>query len=124
MPLTVASALARLGGDPWLEAERLARLPRAAATEALATMIARVFPARGSQCDAPGIAASLILLLPSGGSRSSAVETGPADPPSGWPNTLVLLICLALLVLASFNMLVDRMPAPDAPHAVSVPLTP
>ena len=37
--LTVLSALARIGLDPWREAARLADLPREAATRALATIV-------------------------------------------------------------------------------------
>ena len=40
MRLSVASALARRGFDPWTEAIRLAGLPRAKASEALAALIA------------------------------------------------------------------------------------
>ena len=55
MPLSVASVLARLGTDPWVEAGRLARLPQAKATEALAAMIAQV-PMPGWQpSEVPGI---------------------------------------------------------------------
>jgi len=42
MVLTVASALARLGLDPWNEAGRLASLPKIGAAEALARMIAKL----------------------------------------------------------------------------------
>lgn len=38
--LSVLSALARGGLDPWQEAERLARLPRSAAADGLARLIA------------------------------------------------------------------------------------
>ena len=42
MPLNVVSGLTRLGLDPWEEAAQLAALPRAAAAEALAPIIARL----------------------------------------------------------------------------------
>jgi hypothetical protein len=42
MPLSVVSALTRLGADPWEEAARLAALPKALAVETLAPMIARL----------------------------------------------------------------------------------
>lgn len=124
MPLTVASGLARLGRDPWAEAGRLAQLPREAATEALAAMITSVSPAWVKPSDAPGIAARLVLLLPSGVSSSSAGQTGPADPPQGWFRKLILLLCLALLAFASFNLFADRGAPSDAPHAVGAPSTP
>ncbi len=40
MTLSVVCVLARLGNDPWLEAGRLARLPKSEATECLARIIA------------------------------------------------------------------------------------
>lgn len=118
MPLSVASALARLGRDPWVEAGRLAQLPRDAATEALVAMIARISPARVTPSDAPGIAARLVLLLPSEVSGPSAVRAGAADPPRRWLYRLSLVLCLALLAFAAFNLLADRRPAFDAPPGV------
>ena len=41
-PLSILSALARLGMDPWGEAARLAEMPRAAAVSALAAILARL----------------------------------------------------------------------------------
>ena len=64
MPLSVASVLARHGTDPWIEAGRLARLPQAKATEALAAMIADVPLPSWQPAELPGIVARLIGLLP------------------------------------------------------------
>jgi hypothetical protein len=124
MPLSVASALARLGRDPWVEAGRLAKLPRETATEALVAMIARMSPARVNPSDAAVIAARLILLLPSGVSSPSVAQAGRADPSRGWFNRLIVLLCLALLAFASFNLFVDRGAPSDAPHAVGATSTP
>src|SRR4051794_2724524 len=41
-PLTILSAFAQLGLDPWREAARLARLPRDEAARELASLIARL----------------------------------------------------------------------------------
>ena len=41
-PLSILSALARLGMDPWGEAARLADMPRAAAASALAVILAKL----------------------------------------------------------------------------------
>jgi hypothetical protein len=46
-PLTMISALARCGSDPWIEAARLSALPRAGAAEALSCFWA-IFPLRGA----------------------------------------------------------------------------
>ena len=42
MTLSPASVFARLGNDPWLEAGRLARLPKSEATESLTQIIANM----------------------------------------------------------------------------------
>jgi hypothetical protein len=62
MPLSVLSALARLGVDPWEEAARLAHLPRTTAAASLARLIAAT-PGLWAPSDAPGIASRLVGLL-------------------------------------------------------------
>jgi hypothetical protein len=57
--LTMVSAIARSGADPWREAARIAKLPKAAAFEALATLI----PDSGD-ADKAVIANRLLALLP------------------------------------------------------------
>jgi hypothetical protein len=57
--LTMVSAIARSGADPWREAARIAKLPKAAAFEALA----RLIPDRGD-ADKTAIANRLLALLP------------------------------------------------------------
>jgi hypothetical protein len=83
MSLTVLSALARLGMDPWQEAERLAKLSRAAATDGLARLIATMPASRWSFAEAAGIAARLVLLLP-----QSAAAARPGVT-RGWLNALL-----------------------------------
>ncbi len=72
MVLSVLSALARLGMDPWQEAGRLATLPRSAAVEGLARIIAGMPASRWSLPDATSIAARLVALLPARGGDPSA----------------------------------------------------
>jgi hypothetical protein len=64
MPLSVLSAPARLDVDPWLEAAKLARLPRETATQRLASSIAALPNALSAHLDPGTIAARLIALLP------------------------------------------------------------
>lgn len=73
MTLSVVSALARLGVDPWQEAARLQALPRTAAALTLAGMIGRMSSNSALIADAPGVAARLIKLLP----KSAAPAGGP-----------------------------------------------
>ena len=136
MPLSVASVLARHGTDPWVEAGRLARLPRAKATEALAAMIAEVPLPNWQPSEVPGIVARLIALLPgiapapsprSESRQSSPVraesklQNRPSGARSSWYGTAAWLLCLALVTAAAFAALSDGMPAEDrsgAPIAV------
>src|SRR5271170_4680407 len=62
--LTVLSALARLGIDPWQESARLARLSKETATQRLASIIAGLPDGRWAPADAGAIAARLIEFLP------------------------------------------------------------
>ncbi|MFZ0425571.1 MAG: hypothetical protein WAL80_22060 [Xanthobacteraceae bacterium] len=64
MPLSVLSALARLGLDPWQEAAELARLPPETATQRLVASIAALSDGLTVHLDIRTIAARLIALLP------------------------------------------------------------
>ncbi|MEO8848293.1 MAG: hypothetical protein ABI440_06665 [Casimicrobiaceae bacterium] len=64
MQLSVLSALARLGVDPWQEAADLSRLPSDAATRKLTSLIAALPSGPSMRPDAGAIAARLIPLLP------------------------------------------------------------
>jgi len=69
-PLSILSALARLGMDPWGEATRLANLPRAAAASALATILARLPRNEQELPDYARLSQHLVQFLPEGGSTS------------------------------------------------------
>ena len=96
MPLSVISALTRLGLEPWEEAARLAALPKALAVEALAPMIARLSLAWQQRSDNLAIAQRLVGLLPM---RGQVAEPG-RERTSAWDkrysNAVTLLACLAL----------------------------
>lgn len=62
--LTVLSALARLGTDPWQELARLAQLPREAAAQSLKAIIAKIPNGNWAPSDSGAIAARLVTLLP------------------------------------------------------------
>jgi hypothetical protein len=64
LPLTVLTALARLGIDPWQEAARLADLPREAAVRAFALTIAKLPVGDWKASDSEAIAARLVNWLP------------------------------------------------------------
>jgi hypothetical protein len=75
-PLTVLSALARQDIDAWVEAARLAQLPKDTAVNSLASTIWKSNSERWSPSEASLVAERLIELLPSpSGSRGSSTST-------------------------------------------------
>lgn len=66
-PLTVLSALARLGLDPWEEAARLAEMSKDAATSALTSAIADLPEGDWQASDSRSIASRLVSWLPARG---------------------------------------------------------
>jgi len=66
-PLTVLSALARLGLDPWEEAARLAGMSKDAATSALTSAIADLPEGDWQASDSRSIASRLVSWLPARG---------------------------------------------------------
>jgi hypothetical protein len=64
LPLTVLSALARLGFDPWREAARLSDLPREAAARAFAVTIAMLPEGDWKASESEAIAGRLVEWLP------------------------------------------------------------
>ena len=64
LPLTVLTALTRLGIDPWQEAARLSDLPRETAAQVFALTIAELPEGDWKAADAAKIAARLVDSLP------------------------------------------------------------
>ena len=102
MELSVVSALARFGVDPWQEAARLATLPQELAADGMRLLLDQLpeggWRARAS--DTPAIAARLVKLLPRG--ASTAVQ--PDQPQGGSQqkgNRLTTVALVIALVLAS-----------------------
>jgi hypothetical protein len=105
MTLSVLSTLARRGMDPWQEAERLAKLPRTAAVDGLAQIIAATSSSRWSLLDAQAIASRLVALLPApGASPSNASLAQPATKPTMSRGLILVLALAALLVGLTLNL--------------------
>src|SRR5271155_2454052 len=81
-PLSVLSALARLGLDPWDEAAHLAQLTREAAADQLAGMIAGLYERRWSTSEALRIAGGLIERLPSARAAGKVNRAAPSVRPT------------------------------------------
>ena len=101
MPLSVLSALSRLGLEPRDEAARLAHLTRDAAADQLARMIARLSDRRWSQSEALRIANGLIERLPTGNDAGKAPrQASGTEPTHGFrmPSLSSMALVLAMLV--------------------------
>ncbi len=131
MSLSVISALARQGLDPWQEAGRLAKLPRTAATDGLARLIVAMPASLWPMPDATAIAARLVALLPRKDERGSdpstvffsnplSVEKSAASGP--W----LMVAVLAMALLAGIAACVAPAPAElrAAPPSVAAPIHP
>lgn len=75
MELSVVSALARFGVDPWQEAARLATLPQELAADGLRLLLDRLPGEVWRSSDTPAIAARLVKLLP------RAAQSAQTDQP-------------------------------------------
>src|SRR5271165_5988251 len=113
---------APLGNDPWIEAGRLAKLPRSEATESLARVIANMPTSIWPLPTATVIAARLITLLPqqsrqSGQDRSaraSGAKTGR------FVSLAVLLACVAcVLAFEAGVFTTSDVPKPDGSGVAS-----
>jgi hypothetical protein len=113
--LTVVSALGRLGFDPWVEARRLAELPRPAAAHRLGWLIGRVPGGTWSADDARTIAERLVGLLPDpqmfdeGPAALAAELVRPQASAAAWLVCLVLLSALLLAMTTRRDLSLDRM---------------
>ena len=92
-PITVLSALTRLGIDPWAEGARLSDLSREAAAYALVTMIA-TFPRAQGASEAAVLAERLAGLLPHRVENLSGVPTSSRQT-TGWRAVQNRLGCCA-----------------------------
>lgn len=76
MPISVISAFARFGLDPWKEAERLSALPRDRAVSELSTFIGGIEGGAWPTADTSAIAGRLMSLLPGPRSTIMRVRAG------------------------------------------------
>jgi len=103
MPLSVISALTRLGLDPWIEASRLSSLEKREAVEQLVPMIARLPGERWASSEVRKIALGLIERLPLTSAAHAAPDGVPQARPKIGPSRTFWLVCglLAAAALAS-----------------------
>lgn len=99
LPLTVLTALTRLGFDPWREAARLSDLPRETAARAFAVTIAMLPEGDWKASESEAIAARLVNWLP--GQSTAAIPSVDAGRIGGEKTKLGFATWLAWGVLAA-----------------------
>jgi hypothetical protein len=125
MTLSLISVFARLGNDPWLEAGRLARLPKAEATESLARIIASMPSSVWPLQAATAIAARLIALLPTQSGESRRSPSTSADGARAGSFLIIGLILVSLACVVAFEAGVfTPVPKPDGSDVASVAVLP
>jgi hypothetical protein len=117
MPLSVVSALARLDVDPWREAASLAQLPKAIATERLASLIAALADGLSARPDSGAIAARLIALLPRQFSPAISSREAWFGLYAGSNSRVVLYVIFMILVLSVQFFIVGHQPSTQVSHA-------
>ena len=118
--------LARLGQDPWAEAARWTKLPKAKIIDSLAQSIAQMPLAPQAIAESRATAARLIVLLPSQAQGPRTDQKAAAAAKPAMPKWVLLAIVGVALVLGvTFSFLpsathsdaVVPLSAIDAPHA-------
>jgi hypothetical protein len=125
--LSVLSALARMGMDPWQEGGRLAKLPRRAAADALGKLIEAMPASRWSQSEAWVIASRLVVLLPNAAARAASgpvEKTGQAAEGQWGILFAVLAMIFVGLALNRVGLLSPSPATPQASHAPASPPAP
>ena len=101
-PLSVLSALTRIGVDPWREGSRLSKLPRDVAARELAPLIARFSDEGRLSSEVMTLAERIAGLLPKGGSVPTA------DAVVRRPSHLLACLLLALLAMGALALLLGQ----------------
>ena len=132
-PISVLSALARLGVDPWLKADELAHLPKEAAGRNLAMIIASLTGAPSVQAQSSSIATRLIALLPGSVATNKPRPKRSFDQAamatSGPFSSFAVIWVLMMAVVFTAQALMagnqwQASPPIDTPVAVAAPQTP
>jgi hypothetical protein len=112
--LTILSVLARLGQDPWVEAAKWAKLPRATMIDRLASSISQMPLSQQAPGEVRATAARLVALLPS---QRQTPENGQGTSASkqqdAVPKWLIAAVLGGLLLGIAFGM--ARLNAPANP---------
>jgi hypothetical protein len=109
MPLTVLTALTRLGYDPWHEAARLSGLPKETAARAFAVTIAMLPEGDWKASESEAIAARLVSWLPGHSIRATAPakagRIGGKKTKLGFATALAWSVLAAALLFLTLHLL-------------------
>ena len=112
LPLTVLTALTRLGFDPWREAARLSDLPRETAARAFAVTIAIIPEGNWKASDSEAIATRLVNWLPGRSAQAiPSVEArliGGKKMKSGFATWLVWGVLAVALLFLGLHLISDN----------------
>lgn len=97
--LTILSVLARLGQDPWAEAAKWTKLPKATTIDRLAQSIAQMPLSSQAINEARSTASRLILLLPSQVARPTESPDASKMTKMALPNWALPAACCAAVAL-------------------------
>jgi len=127
MLLSVLSALARLDIDPWQEAAQLAVLPREAAIQRLATLIAALPGGTSTKQDPGTVAGGLLALLPGQVRADVPLGVSLRDAGAVTDARVIMFVIIITLVFGAQYMMSSR-PSPahddDAQSPASVEVLP
>jgi hypothetical protein len=126
MPLTVLSALARQGVDPWVEAAKLAELPREDAARRLTNWIASLPDAWSAHPESGTVAARLIGLLPGRVSPVAQAQPGALPslikiPAAKSKSITAFAVLLAILIGAQIVVAMNQSPPTEPATATAAP---
>ena len=127
MTLSLVSVFARLGNDPWLEAGKLARLPKSEAIESLARLIAGMPTSIWPLPAATVHAARLITLLPTQSGESGRIPSTPAlgTKIGRFACIAVVLMCVACVLAFEAGVFrVSDAARPDGGNVASFSVSP
>lgn len=119
MLLSVVSALARLGIDPWQEAAKLTLLPEEAARERLASLITPLSDELSIDRDALTIAARLAALLPRSAdskvlSHTASSGVGPRVNSRALFSMFVINTIFVVMMLGALSIMANHQPSAQA----------
>lgn len=126
MVLTMLSALARCGLDPWDEAARLNELPREMATKRLTLMLSGQSRGQWAKSATADIASRLTALLPVKQAPAGTVPLKASPAPSRKTMLFILSLILLLGTVQVSRVLSGRERSPPIEQAqiVDAPQTP